>query len=71
MARDYSKQQSYYKITVYFKHATKTYTVSTKEALDKFLEKAHANETIIHYVVESVSKFIYPQYNFNKPSKQS
>lgn len=62
MARDYSKQQTFYKVTVYFKHATKNYTISTKDALDTFLSKSKDNETIIHYVVESVSKFIYPNY---------
>ncbi|MBN8863270.1 MAG: hypothetical protein J0H92_07860 [Sphingobacteriales bacterium] len=62
MARDYSKQQSYYRVTVYFRHKTKTYTLSTKQALDEFLRNAKQNETIIHYVVEAVSNFIYPEY---------
>lgn len=62
MARDYSKQQTFYKVTVYFKHMTKTYTLSTKESLDIFLVNTKKNETIIHYVVEAVSKFIYPEY---------
>ena len=65
MARDYSKQQTYYKVTIYFKNGTKTYTIRDKNSLDDFLQKTHQRKDIIHYIVESISKFIYAQYRFN------
>lgn len=69
MARDYSKNQTYYEILVYFKHATKKYTVSDKPRLDDFLKKTLENLTIISYTVTAVSKFIYVEYEKGRHSK--
>jgi ribosomal protein S6 len=69
MSRDRSKEQSYYSVTVWFKHGTKKYNISTFEKLDEFLSKADFNDTVLHYMVVQVSNWIYPEYMSNKYKK--
>ncbi|MCW3078359.1 MAG: hypothetical protein JWO32_2968 [Bacteroidetes bacterium] len=66
MARDYNKQQTWYEVTVYFKHGTKKYNLTTVDALEGFLKSADMNVTVLHYIVESVSKFVYPNWQSAK-----
>lgn len=66
MARDYSRNQTYYEILVHFKHGSKKYTVSDKPRLDDFLSKTIKNDTVISYTVTAVSKFIYVEYENKK-----
>ena len=69
MARDYSKNQTYYEIQVHFKHGSKNYKVADKPRLDEFLKKTLNNPTIISYTVIQVSRMIYVEYEIDKHGK--
>lgn len=69
MARDYSKNQTYYEIQIHFKHGSKNYKVADKQRLDEFLKKTLNNPTIISYTVIQVSRMIYVEYEIDKHGK--
>ena len=62
MPRDYNKISVYYEVLVHFRsRKEKKYSLTTKDALDRFLGNAKDNDTIISYVVYRVEKSIYLQ----------